>query len=46
MATMKNLIIWVKCPKYTSHRSIEYCWKCDYYAGNVSDTLQCIYEDK
>lgn len=47
MATMKSLEIWIKCPKYKpTHRSIDFCFKCDYYVGNADSKLFCIFEEK
>ena len=46
MATMRNLTLWVKCPNFDGYRGIGFCFKCDYYAGSVSDEIMCIYEEK
>lgn len=47
MATMRNLTLWVKCPKVLSkYQSIKHCFKCEYCAGSIDDELMCIYEEK
>ncbi len=46
MVTMKGLTLWVKCPKQEGYRSVQYCLKCDYYAGSMNDEIMCIWDEK
>jgi len=47
MASIKSLPLLIKCPIYIlTYRVINYCFKCDYYAGSTNKGLMCIYEEK